>query len=572
VFYYKRIGDTSSRRFVAASVDTTRVYQCLSGNPEMNNFVRHIATGSNSYLDIHQGLTVRNLIVAIIVFAISSGPARIALALVRTVALTGQSAPADPAGAYTSFSLPLINNAGQVGFIGGVNDIEGVWSEGGGSLAQIARGVGSGLTSPAIADNGDMSFYGTIAGETGIWVGKPGSLRLVAKVGGPAPGAPGSGTFSAFDDPFRALLNDVGKVAFLAHATTAPTGVWSEGTGTLSLTARVGEQAAGTDPGMNYTSFSLVRFNDSGQTAFHGYYEIRSARNAIWVDTAGSTQLVARTGMQAPGLPAGALFSTIDIGSNGILGFNNDGDVAFVAVTSGGGPVVRGIWSGGAGDLGLVASTGESAPGLPSGATFTSILTGSNDVMLNNEGDVAFLATVSGPGITSANNTGLWVGERGSLELVARTGDHAPGTPNGVTFSTFSGATLLLNDAGQIAIRAGLTGTGVNNTNNLGIWATDRSGILRLIARTGDLLEISPGEFRTIASDSSAFPNFWGGAGNNDGRRSSFNDLGELVFRAGFSDGSSGIFVSDLATVPEPSIIALALSGVILMLPGSRCR
>lgn len=39
---------------------------------------------------------------------------------------------------------------------------------------------------------------------------------------------------------------------------------------------------------------------------------------------------------------------------------------------------------------------------------------------------------------------------------------------------------------------------------------------------------------------------FVGGSGNQDGRSSGFNDLGQLVFSAIFSDGSSGIFVSDL--------------------------
>ena len=57
----------------------------------------------------------------------------------------------------------------------------------------------------------------------------------------------------------------------------------------------------------------------------------------------------------------------------------------------------------------------------------------------------------------------------------------------------------VLNDAGQTAFAARLTGSGVRFHNNSGIWATDRTGVLQLIARTGDPLEVAPGDFRTIS-------------------------------------------------------------------------
>jgi hypothetical protein len=40
---------------------------------------------------------------------------------------------------------------------------------------------------------------------------------------------------------------------------------------------------------------------------------------------------------------------------------------------------------------------------------------------------------------------------------------------------------------------------------------------------------------------------FTGGANTEDGRRSGLNDLGEVAFLATFTDGSSGLFVSDIA-------------------------
>ncbi len=73
---------------------------------------------------------------------------------------------------------------------------------------------------------------------------------------------------------------------------------------------------------------------------------------------------------------------------------------------------------------------------------------------------------------------------------------------------------------------------------------------MQLIARTSDLLELAPGDFRTIS-----FLGFVSGTGNSDGRPSGFNNLGQLAFLASFTDGSSGIFVSNLVAVPEPSAL-----------------
>ena len=53
-----------------------------------------------------------------------------------------------------------------------------------------------------------------------------------------------------------------------------------------------------------------------------------------------------------------------------------------------------------------------------------------------------------------------------------------------------------------------------------------------------------------------------------DGRRSGFNDRGQLAFWAQFTDGTEGVFVTNLVAVPEPSgcyllALGLLLAGVI---------
>ena len=63
------------------------------------------------------------------------------------------------------------------------------------------------------------------------------TLRTVALSGQQAPGTPDGVVFGGFFEP--PVLNDAGQTAFLADGY----GVWSEGSGSLALTARVGDHA-----------------------------------------------------------------------------------------------------------------------------------------------------------------------------------------------------------------------------------------------------------------------------------------------------------------------------------------
>ena len=153
--------------------------------------------------------------------------------------------------------------------------------------------------------------------------------------------------------------------------------------------------------------------------------------------------------------------------------------------------------------------------------------------MLNDAGQTAFSADLTGSGVDSTNDAGIWSEGSGSLALVARSGDHAPGTPSGVNFSQLRYHLMfaVLNDAGQIAFFASLTGSGVDSTNDLGIWATDRTGALQLIARRATRWKWRPAT--SARSDRLCFIRHTAttsGTGNSDGRPSGFNNLGQLAF------------------------------------------
>ena len=65
-----------------------------------------------------------------------------------------------------------------------------------------------------------------------------------------------------------------------------------------------------------------------------------------------------------------------------------------------------------------VALTGQLAPVLGNNVKFSSF----EYVSLADNGQIAFTAKVSGPGVTSTNNLGLWAGLPDSVNLLARTG------------------------------------------------------------------------------------------------------------------------------------------------------
>jgi hypothetical protein len=340
----------------------------------------------------------------------------------------------------------------------------------------LAACVLAALVAGAAAQAADITY------ETRALTGTDGPL---------GPGLEADDIFSGFDNP---VINSAGHTAFVGELTgpgvsnSNAVGIWSEGGGSgLALVARTGNQAPGTDPGVNFSFFSFSPvLNGAGQTAFSGF-------------------------LTGPGVD--------DI--------NN-----------------RGIWSeGGGAGLALVARSGSQAPGTGPGVNFSFL----NEPVLNGAGQTAFRGSLTGAGVDGSNDSGIWSeGGGAGLALVARNGSQAPGTGPGVNFSFLNEP--VLNGAGQTAFRGELTGAGVTLAIDRGIWATDPTGHLHLIAREGDLFDVSNDplnpDLRTIS-----FLSLLIGSGGEDGKATSFSDAGQLAFSARFTDGSEGIFVATITTL-----------------------
>jgi hypothetical protein len=432
----------------------------------------------------------------------------------------------------------------------------------------------SGFTGAKFNNSGQFAFRGILTGigvdvsnDQGIWSEASGSLAIVTRRGESAPGTDGvfGGNVASqlFEDP---SLNEAGAVVFTARLTGGTVdssnsqGVWSDATGSLALVARRKDQPPGTPNGVLYSFVDTpVDINDLGRVVYSATLSgtgITTANNGgVWFGTAGNVQLVARKGEQATGTPSGVVYGTFIRPT-----INNQNHVAFRANLAGSGVTNandQGIFADVTGSMTLVARTGSHAPGVEVGANFRSF---ANPVM-NDADQIVFRGLLTG---APSMDVGVWVGTPGNFSLIARSGTAAAGTPSGTLFDTISLPSI--NKLGQVAFSATLVGSGVNASNGEGIWATDQSGVLRLVVRAGEIWEVQPGDFRTISEVS-----LIGSSGNGNGRRSGFNDLGQIAFRALFMDGSQGLFVIDVVSIPEPNTVLL-LVAVALYLGGARRR
>jgi hypothetical protein len=502
---------------------------------------------------------LRRIGVALVVSGfIASAPAARAAddVTLRTVAFSGQPAPGLGQPFYT-FDTPVLNDAGRVAFGGSVNvgSPTAVWSEGMGSLSVVAaRGqnapgtdLGSGpatfsaFSGLILNDAGQTAFVAQFTGADVVpanaravysQTGAGGALRKVARLGDPAPSFPG------FSDVFQDLrdlrLDDAGRVAFPGNV-VVPGGSrgaawWEEhSTGQLRPLARQDAPAPGLTPPGNFHTIANLTMNDQGQALLSSLFVPGSI---LW----SSGGKVFKSFEMVPGRNA----EWLSFDGDPVL--NNAGEVAFTATTRppGGGATTVHLWATDANGVREIYRPGMPAPGFGAGGTF-----GGGSLpspVINKEGDVAFRANVN----TAAGTVGTIYATRNggqTLELLARTGQPAPGTPAGTVISGFPVGmeAPAFNARGTAAFIAGLAGPGVTMANDQALYAIV-SGVWRLIARKGDPIQVAPGLVRTVTGFS-----LLSDTGNEEGRASALNEYDQLAFAVGMNDAAlrSAVIVAD---------------------------
>jgi hypothetical protein len=492
----------------------------------------------------------------------------------RTVVKTGEQVVGLPAGTtYSSYlgnAQPVINDFGNVAFAA---DFTGI----GGNGAALLREVGEG------------------------------GLKLIARTGDDVQGLADGITY----DRFEAIrINNVENVAATARLrgpmldNSNNVAIVREIDGEqLHVVARQGAQVPGLQNGISYSTLGYFQFNDLNQVAFQSHLAgaIYPRESVISVND----RIVATTGDHAAGLSNGASYSAFYSQS-----LNNRGDLSFSATLNGNpsDPYYTGLFKTST-NQGLTLSTvsGSPASNFPPGITqsvsiysldmndagesvFSSTLTGpgvnftnSQALLTHNETDGARMVArasdqaygfppgvtyagfgyakinnasqkvlsgrLAGEGITYLNDLALFAQLNGSdITVIAREGDQPPGLPPGAAYSDLQYYTWQINDAGQIAYAATITSSGGTYT---GIFATDLSGKVHLIAAEGQLLDVDDDPLVDDSRRVSDLLSF------------DFNNRGEVVFRAAF-EGRSGIFVATVP-VPEPATLSLlCFVGVLL--------
>jgi hypothetical protein len=352
------------------------------------------------------------------------------------------------------------------------------------------------------------------------------TYRTVMLSGQPAPGvgesqfeAVASGDFSApnANTSVKELaLNSVGQVAFQATIAGADVnessnqGIWAEGPDGLHLVVRENSPAPGAAPDARFVSTPGFTFNNAGHVAFISKLWGPSINDAndegIWSDRSGKLAPIALEGMAAPGTAPRVVFghrgpvetqfgplvpNTFRPGVGGTTAFNHVDQIAFSATLNGDGIDDfnnEGIWSERDGTLRLVVRQGDDVPGL-NGTTFGGLAIGGfrgpAAYVLNDRGQVAFQSGAMGDSPEVSPVFGIWSEGSGNLQLVAHSGMHAPGTPDGVEFDRLALDSGALNNSGHTFFEAGLRGQGVREFHDdSGLW-TNRAGNLQLVAREG---------------------------------------------------------------------------------------
>ncbi len=476
------------------------------------------------------------------------------------VALSGHAAPTG-GGNYSTFYTPQLNATGDVAFRA---DLSGGTSGGGifaGQPGFLQTVVLRNTPAPVFGnfnlignfvlnDNGAVAFriglVGTSGGSAGIFLRMPSSTPTTVVLQGTSAG--GGATYGVGDPK----LNSVDKVAF---ETPLSGGSHSSGIffGQGSPLTSIALANTLTPAGDTLTGFDPPTVNTPGLVAFQASLTGASTSGIFVRDTLNLGAPLITAALAGTAAPAGGNYS----GTFSQPVLNDLGHIAFRASLTGG-TSTTGIFAGAAGfPLATIALQGSAAP---AGGNYT----GFGTPRLNTAGQVAFAANLSG----LATPRGIFVGTPGSgVSTIAVAGTTSP---DGIGIYSTINTNIAFNAAGQVAFLSSLTGQGVTAASDNGLFAGAPGAVVKIV-REGDVIDIDPGELIVNRTVSGIL--FQTGSGGEDGNAMGLNDSGQLAYRLTFTDGSSGIFTSFIAPVPEPSAILLGTGAAHLLAVGvRRCR
>jgi hypothetical protein len=357
-------------------------------------------------------------------------------------------------------------------------------------------------SAPSLDAQGSASFFSVLTGE-GVNAANARALHLRAasgltsipvRMGDDIAGLPGV-QWGELNNGHLSHDGSLALVTALAGAgVTAANGsaYFSGQPSGLALLARAGQQAPNAPAGALYGELrpaitsSYITRHRAGRVLFEAPLVGNASSNdrgLFLSQPGGAITMIARRGLQALGAPAGVAYSTFTSPQ-----LNADGRVAFTATLSGVGVTAandQAFFAGapfGPGGITMIAREGGAAPSL-AGLTTPRL----GIMSLSDAGTIAMTATLAGPGVTTDNDSALWVLSSGGGTTLMREGDPAPGLA-GLTFANFSYAMHSSGGAGggsgRLLMSAQVAGPGVTTSNNRALWVGP-PGALELVMRSG---------------------------------------------------------------------------------------
>jgi hypothetical protein len=182
------------------------------------------------------------------------------------------------------------------------------------------------------------------------------------------------------------------------------------------------------------------------------------------------------------------------------------------------------------GDLRIIAQEGS-----PVSSTIPDVFSTFQEPAFNDQAATAFFALVTGPRIP-VNQASVLIYHPSGQEskILARTGTPAAELTGGELWKSFT-AMVLPDTAGGPIFLAQLSGSHVNATNSIGLWATDSAGKVRLLLRTGEILSIN-GADKTVS-----LINSLGAAADSAGQGRYLDLEGNISATLTFTDGTTAL-------------------------------
>jgi hypothetical protein len=476
----------------------------------------------------------------------------------RTIVLSNRQAPGT-SDTFAWLADADLNNFGAVAFRARLtsSSLYGLWLSSASSEASMIAPPDYGYFDVELNDRGDVAYRGYGGEHYGLKVrNADGTLRVAAAHGAPAPGISPPGNFLSSYNFTPLSLNNNGDIAF-SGATNTNRGLWRENAAAPSFIAKSGDIAPADPQGRPFYQFEAVRVNDAGQVLFttqnleNNPYPTSVPGGAYLANANGAIERLA-----GPGDHLVTDRGTLNVVNAYGAELNKLGDALLQTDLDTGHALI------------VHSSTGSTVvahEGDPIGDEHVFYF---NNPVISEAGDVGYIAAmIDGQAIPNETYMVMKRSPGQDPQVIARTGLPAPGTTPGQVYGRFGsgiGMGLRINSFGQVAFGGPVVDSTTGQNTGFGIWAQDRNGVLHLVAKNGDTIDVDDGpgtDYRTIYSgDYAMFALNAGADGGTQGRGPSFfNDRGEVLFYAVFTDGTSGIFVSSVAAVPEPSTFVVAL-------------